>query len=52
MFGYPAAFVHGNMFAGLHENRLVLCLEEAAAGAAKRSGAHDFEPTPGRTMKG
>jgi TfoX/Sxy family transcriptional regulator of competence genes len=26
MFGYPASFVHGNMFAGLHEDRFVLRL--------------------------
>ena len=27
MFGYPAAFVNGNMFAGLHEARFVLRLD-------------------------
>lgn len=26
MFGYPAAFVHGNYFAGLHEDNVVLRL--------------------------
>jgi hypothetical protein len=26
MFGYPAAFVHGNYFAGLHEENVVLRL--------------------------
>jgi len=31
MFGYPAAFVHGNMVAGLHEAGLVLRLAEADA---------------------
>jgi TfoX/Sxy family transcriptional regulator of competence genes len=29
MFGYPGAFVNGNLFAGLHEQRLVLRLSEA-----------------------
>jgi len=52
MFGYPAAFVKGNMFAGLHEDRLVLRLDDAMAAAAKQRGARDFEPMPGRTMKG
>jgi TfoX/Sxy family transcriptional regulator of competence genes len=52
MFGYPAAFVNGNMFAGLHEDRFVLRLGEEHVAAAKRAGARDFEPMAGRTMKG
>jgi hypothetical protein len=48
--GYPAAFVHGNMFAGLFEDSVVLRLDEAAA--AKRVGASDFAPMPGRRMTG
>ena len=32
MFGYPAAFVNGNMFAGLHESGLVLRLPDADRG--------------------
>ena len=52
MFGYPAAFVAGNMFAGLHEDRFVLRLDEAGCAEAKRLGATDFEPMPGRAMKG
>ena len=28
MFGYPAAFVNGNMFAGLHQSNVVLRLPE------------------------
>ena len=31
MFGCPCAFVGGNMFAGLHENRLIVRLPEEAA---------------------
>jgi TfoX/Sxy family transcriptional regulator of competence genes len=31
MFGCPCAFVNGNMFAGLHEDRLILRLPEEAA---------------------
>jgi len=52
MFGYPAAFVNGNMFAGLHEDRLVLRLDDDGAVDAKRCGAIDFEPMPGRRMSG
>ncbi len=52
MFGYPAAFVNGNMFAGLHEERLVLRLDDDGAAEMKKHGATDFEPMPGRAMKG
>ena len=52
MFGYPAAFVGGNMFAGLHEDNFVLRLDDAGLEEAKRLGASDFEPMPGRAMKG
>ena len=52
MFGYPAVFVDGNMVAGLHEDRLVLRLDDQTAAEAKRRGARDFAPMPGRPMKG
>ena len=52
MFGYPAAFVNGNMFAGLVEDRVVLRLDEAGIAEAKQHGAIDFEPMPGRRMTG
>jgi len=52
MFGYPAAFLGGNMVCGLHEDRLVLRLDPRAAAAAKKHGACDFEPMPGRSMRG
>lgn len=29
MFGYPCAFVNGNMFVGLHEQNLIMRLDEA-----------------------
>jgi len=39
MFGYPCAFVNGNMFAGLHEQRLIVRLPaEAAARPFKVQG--------------
>jgi Regulator of competence-specific genes len=52
MFGYPAVFVRGNMFAGLHEDRLVMRLPEAErAEFMALPGAVPFEPMPGRPMK-
>src|SRR5207249_9811660 len=35
-----------------HEDRFVLRLDEAGCAEAKRLGATDFEPMPGRAMKG
>jgi TfoX/Sxy family transcriptional regulator of competence genes len=53
MFGYPAAFVHGNLFAGLHQDRLMLRLPDAdRAEFLAMPGALPFEPMPGRPMKG
>jgi TfoX/Sxy family transcriptional regulator of competence genes len=52
MFGYPAVFLNGNMVAGLHEDRLVMRLDDDTAAEAKRRGASDFEPMAGRPMKG
>jgi TfoX/Sxy family transcriptional regulator of competence genes len=52
MFGYPAVFVNGNMFAGLHEERLVIRLPDAErAEFMALPGAVPFEPMPGRPMK-
>jgi TfoX/Sxy family transcriptional regulator of competence genes len=52
MFGYPAAFVGGNMFAGLHEERCVLRLDDARRAALlAEPGARAFEPMPGRMMR-
>ena len=53
MFGYPAAFVNGNMFAGLHGAKLVLRLPDGALTEfLAQDGAAPFEPMPGRAMKG
>jgi TfoX/Sxy family transcriptional regulator of competence genes len=52
MFGYPCAFVGGNMFMGLHEDRLVLRLPDADRDRIMaRYGAEPFQPMPGRAMK-
>jgi len=51
MFGYPCAFTGGNMFAGLHEERLVVRLgEKERAMLRALPGALPFEPM-GRPMK-
>ena len=53
MFGYPAAFSNGHMFAGLHQESFVLKLSPADYTAfLKIEGAKPFEPMPGRTMAG
>lgn len=51
MFGYPAAFVNGNMFMGLFADQMFLRLpSEARDELAAQSGAGPFEPMPGRPM--
>jgi TfoX/Sxy family transcriptional regulator of competence genes len=51
MFGYPAAFVNGNMFAGLHQDDVLVRLPEAERQALLVSGGRKFEPMHGRVMK-
>lgn len=52
MFGFPAAFVNGNMFMGLHQEDMILRLpEESRAELLKISGARIFEPMSGRPMR-
>jgi TfoX/Sxy family transcriptional regulator of competence genes len=52
MFGYPAAFANGHLFAGLHQEDFILRLPEPARERAKREhGARPFEPVPGRQMR-
>lgn len=51
MFGYPAAFANGYLFAGLFEHSVVLKLPaERRAQILKMRGAARFEPVPGRVM--
>lgn len=53
MFGYPAAFVNGNMFAGLFQDAMFLRLsDEDRAAFRSEYGARLFEPMPGRPMRG
>jgi TfoX/Sxy family transcriptional regulator of competence genes len=52
MFGYPCAFVNGQMFTGLHQDNMILRLSEADRAAFRAlDGAHPFEPMPGRPMR-
>ena len=46
MFGYPAAFVGGNMATGLFAEQWVVRLPDAEIDAAKSAGADGFEPSP------
>ncbi|MGE0409199.1 MAG: TfoX/Sxy family protein [Amphiplicatus sp.] len=50
MFGYPAVFVNGNMFAGLHQEDVLVRLPEDERAALLREGGRRWEPTPGRAM--
>ncbi len=51
MFGYPCAFVNGNMFSGLHEENLIVRLPEAEQESLLRvAGARPFE-VMGRRMR-
>lgn len=52
MFGYPCAFVNGNMFTGLHQEALIVRLGESdRRRLIDEAGASQFEPMPGRPMR-
>jgi hypothetical protein len=52
MFGYPAAFVGGNLATSLFRDRWVVRLPADEVVAAQAAGADPFEPVPDRPMKG
>jgi TfoX/Sxy family transcriptional regulator of competence genes len=52
MFGNLAAFVNGNMFAGLFGEELFVRLPDAEQTELLTHGGRAFEPMPGRAMKG
>jgi len=52
MFGYPAAFVGGNMATSLFRDRWIVRLPPDEIDAALAEGAETFEPMPGRPMTG
>ena len=52
MFGNMAAFVNGNMFAGLFGDDLFVRLPDGERDKVNKQGGKDFEPMPGRAMTG
>ena len=52
MFGNLAAFVNGNMFAGLFGEDLFVRLPDDESEKVKKQGGRNFEPMAGRAMKG
>ena len=52
MFGYPAGFVGGYMAAGLHQDAFIVRLPEEEGAARLADGWEQFEPMPGRPMRG
>jgi TfoX/Sxy family transcriptional regulator of competence genes len=50
-FGYPSATFNGNMFTGLHGDRMILRLSAEDRAELERLGAKTFEPMPGRPMR-
>jgi TfoX/Sxy family transcriptional regulator of competence genes len=51
MFGFPAAFLNGNMVAGLHQDTFMARLPEVEREARFADGWSAFEPMPGRPMR-
>jgi TfoX/Sxy family transcriptional regulator of competence genes len=51
MFGCPAYFTGGNMFAGVWQDTVMLRLPEDGRAAVAAAGGRPFEPMPGRVMK-
>lgn len=52
MFGYPAAFAGGNMFAALHQENMIIRLPEGERETMLvMTGSGRFEPMPGHQMK-
>lgn len=52
MFGYPAAFVAGRLFAGLHQDTMIVRLDTVEREKLlEQAGARIFEPMAGRPMR-
>jgi TfoX/Sxy family transcriptional regulator of competence genes len=51
MFGYPAAFLNGNMLAGLHQDTIMVRLPDDVRAERFAEGWSAFEPMPGRPMR-
>ena len=51
MFGCPAYFTGGNLFAGVWQETVMLRLDEDERAAVAAAGGRPFEPMPARPMK-
>lgn len=51
MFGFPAAFIAGNLTAGLHQETVMMRLPDAEREERIAEGWSVFEPMPGRPMR-
>jgi hypothetical protein len=51
VFGYPTAFINGNMFFGIFGENMFLRLPKDLQQKMIESGGRTFEPMPGRTMR-
>ena len=51
MFGFPAAFVNGNLFCGLHQEDVLVRLPPDQRRLLERAGGSRWEPTEGRVMR-
>ena len=51
MFGYPAAFIDGNMTAGVYQESVMVRLPDAERQERIAAGWSLFEPMPGRPMR-
>ncbi len=52
MFGFPAGFIHRNIFMGLHQENMILRLsEESRTELLAIEGAKLFQPMPGQPMR-
>ena len=51
MFGYPAAFIGGNLTAGLHQESVMVRLPVEEREERLADGWQPFEPMPGRPMR-
>ena len=52
MFGFPCVFVNNQLFAGVHQDNIMIRLPEAERTAfLALDGAAHFEPMPGRPMR-
>lgn len=52
MFGYPAAFIGGNLTTSLHRESWIVRLPDAERQECLDAGWSPFEPMPGRPMRG